>query len=85
MPVKITTAMLDKLHSQHDYMGCLKLREILSAAGVTDVELHVYETQKIKQLREEAAQITKRADGIEARGPWPAHLPRWTPGADDAA
>lgn len=72
MAVKITTVMLDKLGTaRHDYMGCLAVRQILAQADVTDVELHVYETEKIKQHRAEAARATAAADAIEARGPWP--------------
>jgi hypothetical protein len=72
MAVKITTAMLDKMGPNgHDYMGCLSVRHILADAGVTDVELHVYEIEKIRQHRADAERATAAADAIEARGPWP--------------
>jgi hypothetical protein len=81
MAVKITVAMLDALGTaRHDYMGCLAVRQILEQAGVTDVELHIYETEKIKQVRAEAARATAIADAIEARGPWP--VPEVVPDAD---
>lgn len=81
---KITVNMLDKLGaSAHSERGCADVREILAAAGVGDpIDLHIYETTEVNRLREQAAKLTDIADAIEARGPWPANLTRWT--RDDA-
>jgi hypothetical protein len=80
MTLKITTTMLDKLGgASHGERGCADVRAILVDAGVTDsVELHIYETTKVNELRRDAAKLTALADAIEARGPWPESRERWS-------
>jgi hypothetical protein len=80
MTLKITVAMLDRLGgSKHSQLGCADVREILAQAGVAElVDLHIYETTEVNRLRQQAAELTAVADAIEARGPWPDNLTRWS-------
>jgi len=80
MKLRITTDMLDYLGggNGHSVDGCKRVRELLAAAGIEDSpELHSYETTEVNRLRTDAAALSKRADAIEERGPWPSHAKRW--------
>lgn len=73
MAIRITGAMLNLLGSRaHHSGGCQDVRRMLALGGAVEpIELHAYEIEDIRKHREEAAQHTRIADAIEARGPWP--------------
>jgi hypothetical protein len=72
MATRITDAMLVAVAGRPDSAESVRrVRDILKAAGVTDVELHPVEIERVRQLRTEQALCATMADAILAAGPLP--------------
>jgi hypothetical protein len=50
-----------------------RVRRLLAAAGVEDVELHALEVEAVKRYREQARVALASADKLLAAGPLPTH------------
>lgn len=74
MTVRITDEMLIFVSTGAPYtvLDANRVRRILAAGGIKDVELHRTEIEQIADLRLRARLATQQANAIEARGPMPA-------------
>lgn len=74
MTVRITTKMLFTVGGGGVTAESVdRVRRILEAGGVEDVELHALEVAAVTRLREQARLATASADRILASGPLPEH------------
>lgn len=72
MTVEITDAMLAQVGTgAHTLENVGRVRRILAAAGVEDVELHKLEIQQIRLLRAQQAELAAAAEKLFAAGPMP--------------
>lgn len=73
MATKITDAMILAAGGAFSLEAVGKVRRILDAAGVTDVELHRLEIEALRGHREKARMYAAAADRYLASGPLPDH------------
>lgn len=73
MATKITDEMIIAAASSFSLEAVGKVRRILGAAGVPDVELHRLEVEAILKHREQARVHTGAAERYLASGPLPDH------------
>lgn len=73
MATRITDAMIIAANGSFSLEAVDKVRRILAAAGVTDVELHRLEIEQVRKHREQARVSSAAADRYLASGPLPDH------------
>jgi len=73
MATKITDEMIITANGSFSLEAVGKVRRILAAAGVTDIELHRLEIEALRKHREQARLSTAAADRYLASGPLPGH------------
>jgi hypothetical protein len=73
MTTKITDPMILAAGGVFTLEAVSKVRRILDAAGVTDVELHRLEIDAVRKYREQARADTAAAERFLSGGPLPDH------------
>lgn len=73
MATKITDEMIIAAAGSFSLEAVGKVRRILGAAGVPDVELHRLEVEAVRKHREQARVHTGAAERYLAAGPLPDH------------
>jgi hypothetical protein len=73
MTIRITTDMLNALGGAYTAENVRRVRALLSAAGVADVELHPLELAELHRYRESERVARSGAERIVALGPMPPH------------
>jgi len=73
MPTKITDPMIITAAGSFSLEAVGKVRRILDAAGVADVELHRLEIEAVRKHREQARVSAAAAERYLASGPLPDH------------
>lgn len=73
MATKITDQMLIIAAGSFLPEAVGKVRRLLAAAGVTDIELHRHEVEAVRTYREKARSYTAMAEKLLAAGPLPDH------------
>lgn len=73
MPTIITTDMINALGGAHTIENVSRIRALLSAAGVGDVELHPLELASLQRWRESERAAYAAVQRIVSLGPMPPH------------
>lgn len=73
MATRITTGMLDALGGAYTAENVRRVRALLSAAGVADIELHPLELAELHKCRDNERAFRAQAERIVGRGPMPYH------------
>jgi hypothetical protein len=73
MPIVITTDMINALGGAYTAESVRRVRAVLSAAGVGDVELHPLELDELHRCRQSERAARAQAERIVALGPMPLH------------
>lgn len=73
MTIRITTDMINTLGGAYTAENVRRVRALLVAAGVADVELHPLEIIELQQQRDRERMARAQAERLLALGPMPPH------------